>query len=190
MGHADILHQIQRIGKRVLPEDARLYLYGSRARGDYHDGSDWDLLILLNRPQEATDFQNIAYPIMELGFDLGEYFSVQTYSQEEWEAMSFLPYYKNVEQDKIVLVWVWMMKETSILPKEDGAFYSQLQTLREKSDYNCTYYATEQDTAPRIAMTEAFIEKVIGLIKWRKKARQSCRTFFLAFPFYIANVDK
>lgn len=58
-----------------------------------------------------------------------------------------------------------MMKETSILPKEDGAFYSQLQTLREKSDYNCTYYATEADTVPRIALTEVFIEKVIGLIK-------------------------
>jgi hypothetical protein len=29
---------------------------------------------------------------------------VQTYSQQEWDAMSFLPYYKNVEQDKIVLV--------------------------------------------------------------------------------------
>ena len=55
--------------------------------------------------------------------------------------------------------------KTGILPKEDGAFYSQLQTLREKSDYNCTYYATEEDTAPRIALTEAFIEKVIGLIK-------------------------
>ncbi len=104
MGYSDILHQIQSIGKRVLPEDARLYLYGSRARGDYHDGSDWDLLVLLNRPQEASDFQNIAYPIMELGFDLGEYFSVQTYSQEEWDSMSFLPYYKNVEQDKIVLI--------------------------------------------------------------------------------------
>lgn len=55
--------------------------------------------------------------------------------------------------------------KTGILSKEDGAFYSQLQTLREKSDYNCTYYATEEDTVPRIALTEAFIEKVIGLIK-------------------------
>ncbi|MBR1512722.1 MAG: HEPN domain-containing protein [Bacteroidales bacterium] len=53
---------------------------------------------------------------------------------------------------------------TGILSKEDGAFYSQLQTLREKADYNCTYYATEEDTAPRIALTESFIEKVIGLI--------------------------
>jgi hypothetical protein len=55
--------------------------------------------------------------------------------------------------------------KTGILSKEDGAFYSQLQTLREKSDYNCTYYATEKDTAPRIVLTGAFIEKVIGLIK-------------------------
>lgn len=55
--------------------------------------------------------------------------------------------------------------KTGILPKEGGAFYSQLQTLREKSDYNCTYYATEEDTAPRIALTEAFIETVIELIK-------------------------
>jgi predicted nucleotidyltransferase len=104
MSHADILYQIKQLGRQLLPEDAHLLLYGSRARGDYHEGSDWDLLILLNRPQEASDFQNIAYPLMELGFNMGEYFSVQTYSQEEWEAMRFLPYYKNVEQDKIVLV--------------------------------------------------------------------------------------
>lgn len=104
MSHQDILYQIQQIGKQVLPHDAHLLLYGSRARGEDHEGSDWDLLILLNRPQEASDFQNIAYPIMELGFDLGEYFSVQTYSQEEWDAMAFLPYYKNVEHDKIVLI--------------------------------------------------------------------------------------
>ena len=104
MSHSDILLQIQQLGRQVLPQDAHLLLYGSRARGDFRDDSDWDLLILLNRPQESSDFQNIAYPIMELGFDLGEYFSIQTYSQQEWNSMSFLPYYKNVEQDKIVLV--------------------------------------------------------------------------------------
>ena len=54
---------------------------------------------------------------------------------------------------------------TGILTKEDGAFYSQLQTLREKSDYNCTYNATEADTAPRIAQTKQFIDKVLGLIQ-------------------------
>ncbi|MBR1512721.1 MAG: nucleotidyltransferase domain-containing protein [Bacteroidales bacterium] len=104
MNNENVMQQIQQLAQMVLPQDSHLFLYGSRARGDYQEGSDWDLLILLNRPQEASDFQNIAYPIMELGFDMGEYFSVQTYSQEEWDAMRFLPYYKNVEQDKIVLI--------------------------------------------------------------------------------------
>ena len=54
--------------------------------------------------------------------------------------------------------------KTGILSKDDGAFYSQLQTLREKADYNCTYYATEEDTAPRIAKTAEFIDRVVGLI--------------------------
>ena len=67
-------------------------------------------------------------------------------------------------QGAVVMLHQYYVK-TGILSKEDGAFYSQLQTLREKSDYNCTYYATEEDTAPRIASTEVFIEKVIGLIK-------------------------
>ena len=55
--------------------------------------------------------------------------------------------------------------KTGILDKEDGTFYSQLQTMREKSDYNCTYNATEKDTAPRIAQTKEFIDKVLSLIK-------------------------
>lgn len=56
-----------------------------------------------------------------------------------------------------------------ILTKSDGAFYSQMQTLREKADYNCTYYATEEDTAPRIAETATFIDRVIGVIKEQYK---------------------
>ena len=51
-----------------------------------------------------------------------------------------------------------------ILPKEDGAFYSQLQTMREKSDYNCTYNATEEEIVPKIDRTRQFIDKVLGLI--------------------------
>ncbi|MBQ3709245.1 MAG: HEPN domain-containing protein [Bacteroidales bacterium] len=67
-------------------------------------------------------------------------------------------------QGAVVMLHQYYVK-SGILSKEEGAFYSQLQTMREKSDYNCTYYATEEDTAPRIALTGTFIEKVIGLIK-------------------------
>lgn len=100
-----ILSYIHAVGTEVLPQGSRLLLYGSRARGDNRPDSDWDLLVLLNRPHnEDADFANISYPIMELGFKLGQYFSVHTYSQQEWKNMSFLPFYKNVEQDKIELI--------------------------------------------------------------------------------------
>lgn len=67
-------------------------------------------------------------------------------------------------QGAVVMLHQHFVK-TGVLSKEDGAFYSQLQTMREKADYNCTYYATEEDTAPRIALAETFIEKIIELIK-------------------------
>lgn len=105
MNRTTTIEQIRTMGKQILPKGSHLWLYGSRARGDYRPDSDWDLLVLLNRSQdENADFANISYPLMELGFDQGQYFSVHTYSQKEWDNMSFTPFYKNVEQDKIVLV--------------------------------------------------------------------------------------
>ncbi|MBR1427110.1 MAG: nucleotidyltransferase domain-containing protein [Paludibacteraceae bacterium] len=105
MSSKDIIAQIKTTAERVLPKGSHLLLYGSHARGDNRPDSDWDLLVLLNRPQnENEDFRTISYPIMELGFDMGQYFSVHTYTQQEWDSMHFLPFYKNVEQDKIVLL--------------------------------------------------------------------------------------
>ena len=105
MSTSATIQRITTMGKQILPEGSNLWLYGSRARGDNRPDSDWDLLVLLNRPQqEDADFATISYPLMELGFDLGQYFSVHTYTQQEWEKMSFLPFYKNVERDKIQLV--------------------------------------------------------------------------------------
>ena len=48
------------------------------------------------------------------------------------------------------------------------AVYSQLQTMREKSDYNCTYNATEEDIVPKIERTGQFINRVLGLITQRQ----------------------
>ena len=105
MEQKDVISKIKSVAMQTLPPQSTLLLYGSRARGDASADSDWDLLVLLNRPQKQdTDFANISYPLMELGFSLGQYFSVHTYSQQEWQNMSFLPFYKNVERDKIQLV--------------------------------------------------------------------------------------
>ncbi|MBP9993964.1 MAG: nucleotidyltransferase domain-containing protein [bacterium] len=104
MDYIEIIKMLRKLGEKILPPEARLFLYGSRARGDYNENSDWDLLLLLNRPKQNDDYEKIAYPLIELGFDLGQYFSVHTYSKDEWDRMSSLPFFKNVERDKIALV--------------------------------------------------------------------------------------
>ena len=44
----NILGMIRHLGEDVLPKDAKLVLFGSQARGDARQDSDWDLLILLD----------------------------------------------------------------------------------------------------------------------------------------------
>jgi len=100
----DVINSIRRVAKDTLPENSTLLLYGSRARGDSHEGSDWDLLILLDKPHlEACDY-GLAYPLRELGWEIGEELNPSLYTKQQWNSWSYLPYYKNVEKDKIVLL--------------------------------------------------------------------------------------
>lgn len=98
-----IIQAIQATGRKYVPADGQIWLYGSRARGDAREDSDWDLLILLNKPKlEAKDY-DITYPFRELGWDIGEEISPHIYTQRQWDEWTFLPYRKNVERDKYVL---------------------------------------------------------------------------------------
>ena len=99
----EILQSIKVILHSVAPE-GKVILFGSRARGDAREDSDWDLLILLDKPQiESSDFDKISYPLYELGWQEGEQFSPKLYTVKEWLKRSFTPFYKNIEKEGIVL---------------------------------------------------------------------------------------
>ena len=105
MSEDKVVGSIKEVAKNVLPENARLLLYGSRARGDYSEGSDWDLLVILDKAKiEQSDYDNIVYPLTDLGWGLGEIIIPVLYTKKEWESMSPMPFYQNVEQDKRQLV--------------------------------------------------------------------------------------
>ena len=99
-----IIEKIQTLAKSVLPSSSSLWLYGSRARGDAHEGSDWDLLILLDKEQIVASDYDLTYPFRELGWNISEQINPHLYAKQQWEKWTFLPYYKNVEKDKIVLL--------------------------------------------------------------------------------------
>ncbi len=99
----NILNSVKHKLELVAPK-ARVILYGSRARGDDRPGSDWDILIILDKKKvEPGDFDIIAYPLYELGWQLDEHFSVKLYTEAEWQRRIFTPFYKNVEKDGIVI---------------------------------------------------------------------------------------
>lgn len=105
MDKSQVIENIREVAKTTLPKGSSLLLYGSRARGDASKDSDWDLLILLDKPDlSESDYDNISFPFTMLGWNIGELISPQMYTKKDWESISFLPFHKNVEHDKIVLI--------------------------------------------------------------------------------------
>jgi predicted nucleotidyltransferase len=96
-----ILEQIRTLKRDILPNE-KLILFGSQARGDESETSDWDLLILLNKSiRTSDDYDNYGYPFTELGWTYGQYFSPKIYTTTEWEQRKPSLFYKNVEHDGI-----------------------------------------------------------------------------------------
>lgn len=79
-----------------------MYLYGSRARGDADDESDWDILIILNKDRiEKSDYDELSFPLTELGWELNQSIIPVIYTMEQWESENSLFFRKNVEQDAL-----------------------------------------------------------------------------------------
>lgn len=103
MSRDEILDRI-RATLRVVAPGAKALLFGSRARGDARENSDWDILILLDQDRVRNDdFDNIAYPLVEFGWSIGEVITPKLYTTRDWLRRHFTPFYKNVEREGIVL---------------------------------------------------------------------------------------
>lgn len=104
MDYQQVIDNVRLLAAQVLPEDSTLYLYGSRARGDYHEDSDWDLLILLGKPKrDSSDWEKYAWPFIEKGDEWGEDISARTFTKEQWFNGPHTMFYFNVEEDKKIL---------------------------------------------------------------------------------------
>ena len=99
--NTQIFEQIRQLKRQIMPNDTAI-LFGSQARGDAHEKSDWDLLILLNKPkEELSDYENFAYPFVEFGCYNGADINPKLYTKTEWEQGKAFPFYKNVMREGI-----------------------------------------------------------------------------------------
>ena len=101
---AHILDLIREKAKAITPKGSKVYLFGSRARGDAHQDSDWDILVLLDKQEIAlSDYDEVSYPLREVGWDNGEIINTVIYTVKDWQQNSFTPFYKNVMKEGILL---------------------------------------------------------------------------------------
>ena len=55
--------------------------------------------------------------------------------------------------------------KTGILPSDFGKLYNNLQTLREKRDYNCFFDVKEEDITAGVTLAQQLIQAIEGLIQ-------------------------
>ena len=78
-----LLKHVQKTIHSVVP-GAEIILYGSRARGDAEPMSDWDFLILLDRPKDNRLEARIKDLLYDLELETNTVLSSIIRSRQEW----------------------------------------------------------------------------------------------------------
>ncbi len=84
---------------RSIDPMAKVFLFGSRAKGDDHQSSDWDFLILVS--QEATEQYKglIRDSLIDTELEAEQVISTVIYSQDQWPNYQVTPLFQNIAKE-------------------------------------------------------------------------------------------
>ena len=82
-----------------------MFFFGSRARGDAEEMSDWDFLVVVPGDLDLDREQSIRHRLYEIEWELGPVISSIILTREQWNSELYreLPFSKNVRREGIVL---------------------------------------------------------------------------------------
>jgi len=89
---------------KSIDPTAKVILFGSRARGDARQDSDWDILILIRDTVTIEKERAFRYKLFDLELETGEVFSTFVYNTDTWNKKhKITPFYKSIKQEGILL---------------------------------------------------------------------------------------
>ena len=90
---------------RGVDANAEIILYGSRARGDATDESDYDLLIVSDTPATLDNEDRFRVAIYDIQLETGTVITVMMVNRDEWGTplSRAMPMNQNIERDGITL---------------------------------------------------------------------------------------
>ena len=100
----DLLKKIKEAVLEIEP-NAEILFYGSRARGDAVDQSDWDFLILLDGNVDGRRTDKIRHHLYELEWELEVVISSIIRNKQEWNSIPFksMPIHQEIDLEGIRL---------------------------------------------------------------------------------------
>jgi len=103
-GNKELLCNVKHVILRLLPT-ADVVLYGSVARGVQEQDSDYDVLVLTDRPLSKDLERAVERAILGLELDRGIVVSTIYYTREEWDTpvVRVSPFHAEVERDAVLL---------------------------------------------------------------------------------------
>ena len=92
---------LQKVKESVhsIDPQADVYLFGSRARGDYRKDSDWDFLVLTSSKVTRELKYAFSDRLNELELEAERVISSFIRSKEEWPNYELTDFYQNVQED-------------------------------------------------------------------------------------------
>jgi predicted nucleotidyltransferase len=90
---------------RQVVTDADVILYGSRARGDAGEYSDYDILVLTDGPADIPVHKKMIDSIYPLELDTGAVLTLSIYNRQQWDTPLYraMPFHKNVDREGVLL---------------------------------------------------------------------------------------
>ena len=102
MTDAEFLQEVKRSIHEIDPQ-AEVWLFGSRARGDAREDSDWDFLVLTDEPVDRAFKRRLRDHLYNVGFESGRVIGTVIQNKAVWEDLAVTDLYQNVREEGMLV---------------------------------------------------------------------------------------